>query len=170
MSLRAVQWALKTIREVSLKPSSSLTLIALADLHHQETGRCNPRIAVIAERAGLSVRAVRYGIRELEEKGVIRVIFRRTRKGSKRLDLPNEFRFRSWAKPPARFAPHPLQDLQPELGSEGSAQNAGAGARPSDLYDLVIDPDYWLEKSEATASGNGGDVSQKNDICGGRAA
>jgi hypothetical protein len=74
-----------------LVPSARLVLLSLAD-HADDAGECWPSQATIADRTGLSVRAVRKYLAELEDKGLIVRRIRATRAGRTsdaiRLTLP----------------------------------------------------------------------------------
>lgn len=53
------------------KPAAKLVAYALAERHNCETGQLNPSAACLARDTGLSLRAVQYGLAELEEGGAI---------------------------------------------------------------------------------------------------
>lgn len=69
MSLVATAWAMK---ETGLSPTSKFVLIVLADAHNGHSGECFPSIARIAETTGFSESTVKYAVRDLEEKGLLK--------------------------------------------------------------------------------------------------
>lgn len=66
MSLRATAWAWT----VPVQPTAKLVLVALAD-HADEVGLCWPSVARLRTYTGLSERAIRGALRDLETAGVI---------------------------------------------------------------------------------------------------
>lgn len=149
MSLRATSWAWKVIQNCELNMAAKVVLLVLADRHFQETGRCNPSIASIMQWTGIPRRTVQRALKELCDKKVISIIYRRRRDGSKRHDLPNEYKFlravaRSWAThqggdmvSPPRVSP--CRPLRANLAQE----------RPSHVFDLVIDADGYVDSADA---------------------
>jgi hypothetical protein len=67
MSFKAVLFALET----KLEPVHKLVLVALASFTNHKTGRCDPKIRLVARYASVSVRTVHRIFRELEAAGVI---------------------------------------------------------------------------------------------------
>jgi len=67
MSVRAITWAW----DQPINPTRKMVLLALAHFHHTKTGACCPSVASIAAMTGLSERAVRYALRELEAAKII---------------------------------------------------------------------------------------------------
>lgn len=67
MSVRATQWAW----DQTMPPTRKLVLLALANFHHAKTGACCPSVASLAKMTGLSERAVRYALRDLEAEKII---------------------------------------------------------------------------------------------------
>ena len=57
----------------NLGPTERLIMLALAD-HADDSGRCYPSVQRIAQRTGLSLRAVQINIRKLEAQGFVRVV------------------------------------------------------------------------------------------------
>lgn len=98
MSRAALNTAFEGIRERKLTAAASLVLLVLANRHNQETGRCDPSLAMIAEDAGLSERAVRNGLRQLEKEKLISTIHRTVRTGKGKRNLRNRYRIRRGAK------------------------------------------------------------------------
>jgi DNA-binding transcriptional MocR family regulator len=97
MSFTAIRSALHNIKGTSLSPSAKLVLIALANRHNQETGRCDPSIDTIAEDMALSERSVRSAIRELEKEGLISTTHRVRRTGRGKKNLTNRYNLRGGA-------------------------------------------------------------------------
>lgn len=54
----------------TLGPTQRLIMLALAD-HTDDAGHCNPSIAHVCQRTGLSERAVRSNLRKLEAQGYL---------------------------------------------------------------------------------------------------
>ena len=67
MSIRAIRWAW----DQPLPPTRKMVLLALANFHHTTTGACYPSLASIVTMTGLSERAVRYALRDLEAAKII---------------------------------------------------------------------------------------------------
>ncbi len=87
--------------------------MALADFHNQETGRCDPSLAGIAKKTGLSERAVRYAIRELELAKAIITVERQQRSGRGKKNLTN--RYKITLSSGAQFAGGMGHNLPPNL-------------------------------------------------------
>lgn len=94
MSISAINWAFEAIGSSNLKPSAALTLLALAHCHNQETGRCDPSLATISQKASLDERSVRRGLRELEELKLIATVHRTIRTGRGKRNLRNRYTLR----------------------------------------------------------------------------
>jgi len=67
MSWRALDWAWRQ----QLPPLAKLVLLALADHHNDDTGRCNPGLARLSERTGLPRCSVQRATTELQAAGLI---------------------------------------------------------------------------------------------------
>lgn len=98
MSLQAITWAMKQETGSSTR---KLVLVMLADFHNEKTGRCDPSIALMAERAECSDRTIRYALKELVVGGLIA---RHQRAGT-------STQYTLSMDTPAKSAP--LQDLHP---------------------------------------------------------
>lgn len=96
----------------TLGPTERLILLALAD-HADDSGRCYPSISRLAQRTGLSERAVRNNVRAMEKTGYItvhigigpsgkNVYFVRSTPAA---DAPRQ------EMPPAAYAPPPRQEI-----------------------------------------------------------
>ena len=109
MSRRATEWAWKVIQMTDLKPASSLVLLALAQCHFDDTGRCDPSNALLRKMTGLSERGVRDGAKECCDKGIVHIIYRQARTGRGKRNLNNRYAFRGGAK----FAGGVGQNLPP---------------------------------------------------------
>ncbi|MGH7021287.1 MAG: helix-turn-helix domain-containing protein [Brevundimonas sp.] len=82
MSFQAMA-AVRTVRDIS--PTARLVLFVLAQFAGAD-GLCHPSQQTIADEAGLSERAVRNGLKELREAGVITTARRCRRNGSRTSD------------------------------------------------------------------------------------
>lgn len=133
MSLRATNWAFAAIEGASgkLTPATTLTLLALAHAHNQETGRCDPSIASLCSKTGLSERAVRNGLRQLERAHLIATTHRTIRTGRGKRNLRSRYTLRGGAGfaggvgqdlPPNRevYAPSAFDDLAMAISLPGS--------------------------------------------------
>ncbi|WP_439525647.1 helix-turn-helix domain-containing protein [Roseovarius mucosus] len=111
MSLRAINWAFSVIPQHDLRPAATLTLLALAHCHNQETGRCDPSAKLICEKTSLSERAVRDGLRQLESAKLIATYHRTIRTGRGQRNLRNRYVLKGGAN----FAGGVGQDLPPNM-------------------------------------------------------
>ena len=68
MSFEAAAWA---IRQTTKLPTEKLILIALADCHNRDTGRCDPSLATLAEIGLCSQRTAMRAIESLQDQGLI---------------------------------------------------------------------------------------------------
>lgn len=112
MSIRAINQAFAIIQAkgAKLTPSASLVLIALSHSHNQETGRCDPSLATVCDKTGLSERAVRGGIRLLEALDLVATTHRTIRTGRGQRNLRNRYTLRGGAE----FAGGVGQNLPPK--------------------------------------------------------
>ena len=108
MSFTALKTAIGHLATAEVGPSGKLVLIALANRHNQETGRCDPSVELIANDLGISERAVQYGLRELEKNGLITTTHRTVRTGRGKRNMSNRYRLKGGAK----FASTMVQDLR----------------------------------------------------------
>ena len=94
MSFRALAHVFRTMPKLppSITPTGRLVLLALANRHNQETGRCDPSLATLSADTGMSERAVRTGLRGLEKARVIQTVERRLRTGKGRRNMTNRYR------------------------------------------------------------------------------
>ena len=69
MSFKAAAWAIE--QSITTSPSQKLVLIALADCHNSQTGRCDPSIMRLAQVCHMSERTVIRHLSQLEELGLI---------------------------------------------------------------------------------------------------
>lgn len=98
MSMTATRAAWAHIRTFKLSVPARLVLLALADRHNQETGRCDPSLATISGDTQLSERAVRLGLRELEREKLISTTERKLRTGRGKRNLTNRYRIKGGAQ------------------------------------------------------------------------
>lgn len=68
MSLKATVWAWS---QQPKTPTQKFVLVALADRHNGDTGRCDPHVERLAQDTGLGERAVRDALKVLTEDGFI---------------------------------------------------------------------------------------------------
>lgn len=82
MSIQAINWAFETITAEDMTPSVAFTLVALAHCHNQTTRRCDPSLEFLCAKTGLSERAVRLALRDLERRRLLLTTHRKqTRMG-----------------------------------------------------------------------------------------
>ena len=98
MSIRALHHAFQHVAHVKMGLPSRLVILALANRHNQETGRCDPSIATICVDTGLCERAVRSGLRELEVLKLITTTERKLRTGRGKRNLTNRYRIAGGAQ------------------------------------------------------------------------
>lgn len=98
MSHTAIRFAFDHVRTHKLKASSSLVLLCLANRHNQETGRCDPSLSRLVDDSGLSERAVRSALRDLEAQRLITTTHRTQRTGLGKKNLTNRYRIKGGAK------------------------------------------------------------------------
>ena len=117
MSFTALRAAFNHIMVTPMSAPARLVLLALANRHNQETGRCDPSNATIAKDTQLSERAVRQGTRELELLKLIVTVERKQRTGRGKLNLTNRYKLKGGAQ----FAGRMGQDMPPNLNTSPSA-------------------------------------------------
>jgi Helix-turn-helix domain len=98
MSMTATRAAWGHIRSTAMSVPARLVLLALADRHNQETGRCDPSLSRIALDTQLSERAVRLGLRDLEVLKLISTTERKLRTGRGKRNLTNRYRIKGGAQ------------------------------------------------------------------------
>ena len=93
MSTRGLIWVTQEVKRLGPGVSSAakLVLLALANRHNWETGRCDPSVQTIADDLGLDDRTVRRGLRQLEEAGSIRTEHRVARTGRGQKNRRNRY-------------------------------------------------------------------------------
>lgn len=130
MSFTAFKSAMSNISDANVGPCAKLVLLALANRHNQETGRCDPSIETIASDIGISERSVRAGLRELERERLISTTHRVQRTGRGKRNLTNRYNLRGGAKSAGGVG----QNLPPKQEYIPSVFD--------DLAMLVEDPNY----------------------------
>lgn len=128
MSVTAIRAAFVHIENAEMSIPARLVLLALADHHNQETGRCDPSIARLCKKTALSERAVRLALRQLEVLKVIVTVERRQRAGRGRRNLTNRYRIAGGAQyagrmghnmpPNHKYTPSAFDDLAMSIESE----------------------------------------------------
>lgn len=98
MSMTALRAAFAHVANVEMGIPSKLVLLSLADHHNQETGRCDPSIARLQKATGLSERAIRKAIRELEVLRLVTTVERKQRTGRGKRNLTNRYRIAGGAQ------------------------------------------------------------------------
>ena len=98
MSIRALRQAFVHVSTVKMSLPARLVLLALANRHNQETGRCDPSISTICEDTQLSERAVQASLRLLEKLRLIVTVERKQRTGRGKRNLTNRYRITGGAQ------------------------------------------------------------------------
>lgn len=136
MSITATRWAFRRIEETDMTPKAAQVLVALAWLHHEETGRCVAPMRTLVGRTRLSERAVRLAVRELETIGLLATTHRSTRSTRGKRNLPNSYTFRGGARD-AGGVGHDVPAIRALIGAKGGrAGRVGGPGRPSTPFDL----------------------------------
>lgn len=78
MSWKALGWAWSQEMPATIK----MTLLAIADCHNEETGRCDPSLAYIGKKAGLGRSSVSASLKSLKDAGLIRIAQNKREDGS----------------------------------------------------------------------------------------
>lgn len=138
MSIRALHHAFQHIASTDMGLPARLVLLALANRHNQETGRCDPSIATICHDTKLSERAVRAALRELEELKLITTTERKLRTGRGKRNLTNRYRLKGGAQYAGRVG----HNMPPKLETTA----------PSAFDDLAA----LLDDCEETVPADGG--------------
>ena len=110
MSLTALRNAFKHIETVPMAVPARLVLLALANHHNQETGRCDPSINRLSTTTQLSARAVQLGLRDLEKMKLIYTVERQARTGKGKRNLTNRYRIKGGEQ----YAATPLNNMHPK--------------------------------------------------------
>lgn len=92
MSVRASRAAWSHIAANKISIPARLVILALANRHNQETGRCDPSVARICLDTKLSERAVRLALRELEKCRAIQTVHRQQRTGLGTKNMANRYK------------------------------------------------------------------------------
>ncbi|MCG7492450.1 helix-turn-helix domain-containing protein [Thalassobius sp. Cn5-15] len=92
MSIIALQSAFKHIQTTPMSAPARLVILALANRHNQETGRCDPSNTKLQGDTQLTERTVRKAIRELEKLGIIETVERTKRTGRGKTNMTNRYR------------------------------------------------------------------------------
>jgi len=98
MSMIAIRAAFLHIEHLEMGIPSKIVLLTLANHHNQETGRCDPSVTRIAKTSGISERAVRVALRELEKLKAITTVERKQRTGRGKRNLTNRYRISGGAQ------------------------------------------------------------------------
>lgn len=94
MSIRALHHAFGHISNVKMSLPARLVLLALANRHNQETGRCDPSISTLCDDTQVAERTVRKALRELEKLKLITTTERKLRTGRGKRNLTNRYRLK----------------------------------------------------------------------------
>ena len=131
MSMTAIRAAFAHIENVEMGIPAKIVILTLANHHNQETGRCDPSVARIAKASGISERAVRSAIRELEGLKLITTVERKQRTGRGKKNLTNRYRLAGGAQYAGRvghnmpakqeYTPSAFDDLAMSIENMGAA-------------------------------------------------
>lgn len=91
MSRRALNDAFAVVASMDMGNAAKLVLFALANRHHQETGRCDPSVERLCADMRLSERGVRKALRQLENLDVISTRHRKQRHTGAHRNLTNSY-------------------------------------------------------------------------------
>lgn len=141
MSFTAIRSIMRDMQHMDITPCAKLVLVALANRHNQETGRCDPSISTIAKDLGISQRSVQNGLRELEKAKAVVTIERKARTGRGKLNMTNRYRISGGAE----FACGVVQNLHPKLEDNSRPQKA---RNPSAFDDLAMSIEDLSQGSE----------------------
>ena len=136
MTFHVLEWAFSMTRGRKLRPATMLVLLALAHCHNSETGRCDPSNAHLRAKTGLSERAIRDALRELEQERLIATTHRTLRTGRGRRNLRSRYNFRDGAKSAGGVG----QNLPPNKEI----------STPTAFFDLRSGPINLLERSRVS--------------------
>ena len=92
VSMTALNAAFARVKTVKMSAPARLVLIALANRHNQETGRCDPSVSRLCADTQCSERAVRLALRELEKNRLITTVFRVLKSGRGKKNMTNRYR------------------------------------------------------------------------------
>lgn len=120
MSAAATRSAWGHIRSNLLSIPARLVLLALADRHNQETGRCDPSVARICDDTCLSERAVRLALRDLEKNKIIVTVERQQRSGRGKRNMTNRYKISGHLRG-AQYAAGMGHNMPPNLNTTPSA-------------------------------------------------
>ncbi len=128
-------WSIK-----GLKPTQKYVLIALADRASDDNHTCWPSMADLKDRTGLSERAIRDAISELESMGFVAIEHRFNKSNLYRLTLKNR-------AIPANGAP-PAANAPPAPNAAPPAGGAGVPAGGAGLDRQEVPPNHHLTHKE----------------------
>lgn len=159
MSLPALGFAFNAIRRHNMTLAARLVLLALANRHNHETGRCDPSIETLCvDTGGLTDRGVRKGLRELERLRLVTTIHRTKRTGRGLANMSNRYRIGSKVPPeprsgtPLNHVP-PKQEYKPShfddliFAPDGAENRLSQSSENFDVIDEIMDPGFpfcWL--------------------------
>lgn len=123
-----------------LKPTQKYVLIALADRASDDNHTCWPSMADLKDRTGLSERAIRDAISELESMGFVTIEHRFNKSNLYRLTLKNR-------AIPANGAP-PAANAPPAPNAAPPAGGAGVPAGGAGLDRQEVPPNHHLTHKE----------------------
>lgn len=115
MSITALRAAFDHIENREMSLPAKIVLLALANHHNQETGRCDPSLARLQKTTGVCERAARKALRELEAIKVIVTVERKQRTGRGKKNLTNRYRIAGGAQYAGRMGHNmpPKQEYTP---------------------------------------------------------
>ena len=131
MSFTAIRLAFSIVAETpELKASAKIALLVLADCHNQETGRCDPSIATIAKRGGMSERSIQDGLKQLSDLKKISITYRQRKTGKGKKNLTSRYRILGGAKSASGMVQnlHPKQEVNAPSAFDDLAMLLEGGA------------------------------------------
>jgi hypothetical protein len=142
MSYKATTWAWQQ----QLVALDKLVLLALADRHNTETGRCDPSVSRIAKDCGMSTRSVQNSIKSLQTTGLLIPTPRKVQDKN----LSNLYTLHLYVNPEVVQDVHGAGRAVVQEVHQGGAADApgvvqdvhqtGAGRAPEPVIELVIEP------------------------------
>jgi DNA-binding transcriptional ArsR family regulator len=148
VSLQAITWA---IAQSTGSGTRKAVLVSLANRHNNDTGKCCPRVRLMAEETEFSERTVRQALADLEDQGLIVRHENLREDGSQ---SANHYTL-NLTTPPAVLAPTPpaaVAPHEPEVNLEPREEPKGSSRPRDELWDTLV---TVLKTEPATKSERG---------------